>query len=204
MGTTPILALPYPEASDPADVPTDIHELATALDGLVHKVSYGTTPPASPNDGDEWILPADSTSGVMWRFRYRAASASASKWEFVGGPPLYRSVDTAEGTASTTAADLPTVGPQFTIPRAGDYLIDTVANMTNTAAAFTIVCIKVGALVATDQQAMSAAANTYVEASTTALLTAAASDVVKMQYRVTTGTGTFSRRRMQITPVRVT
>ena len=35
MPTTPTYALPYPAASDPADVPTDMNELATALDGLI-------------------------------------------------------------------------------------------------------------------------------------------------------------------------
>lgn len=38
MGSTPIYALPYPEATDPADVPTDMRELAEkaelTLDGL--------------------------------------------------------------------------------------------------------------------------------------------------------------------------
>lgn len=32
MGTTPVLALRYPEPTDPADVPTDIHELATDVE----------------------------------------------------------------------------------------------------------------------------------------------------------------------------
>src|SRR5262245_9498436 len=87
------------------------------------RASYGTTPPASPADGDEWILPADATNGVMWQFRYRAASASAYKWEFIGGPPLVIYIVTTETTTTTGAwVDLTTVGPAFTAPRGGDYL----------------------------------------------------------------------------------
>jgi microcystin-dependent protein len=32
VGTTPVYSLPYPEPPDPADVPTDMHELATAVE----------------------------------------------------------------------------------------------------------------------------------------------------------------------------
>jgi len=32
MGATPVLLLPYPEPSDPADVPTDMNELATRIE----------------------------------------------------------------------------------------------------------------------------------------------------------------------------
>jgi hypothetical protein len=139
MGTTPTLALPYPEASDPADVPTDIHELATALDTLVHKTTYGTTPPASPNDGDEWYLPADATNGVIWAFRYRSASASAYKWEFVGGAPMAAGPSGSMTIATGTPTDL-TGGPTVTLPRAGDYVIDlgAVAQANVAAAAYNI------------------------------------------------------------------
>jgi hypothetical protein len=40
MGTTPILLLPYPEMNDPANVPTDMRELAEAIE----KVSGGPLP----------------------------------------------------------------------------------------------------------------------------------------------------------------
>jgi len=34
MGATPVFALPYPEPTDPADVPTDMHELCDAIEAL--------------------------------------------------------------------------------------------------------------------------------------------------------------------------
>lgn len=35
MGATPTYQLPYPESNEPADVPTDMHELATATEGAL-------------------------------------------------------------------------------------------------------------------------------------------------------------------------
>jgi hypothetical protein len=39
----------------------------------------------APQDGDEVYYAADATNGVIWHLRYRAASSSSYKWEFVGG-----------------------------------------------------------------------------------------------------------------------
>jgi hypothetical protein len=52
-------------------------------------VGYGTALPASPSNGQEYIL-VDSVSNpsYQWRFRYNASSGSAYKWEFVGGTRL--------------------------------------------------------------------------------------------------------------------
>jgi hypothetical protein len=86
-------------------------------------VTYGTTPPGSPADGDIWMFPADATNGVIWQFRYRAASASSYKWEFVGGVPLAVGPSGSMTIATATPTDL-TGGPTLTLPRAGDYVID--------------------------------------------------------------------------------
>jgi hypothetical protein len=84
---------------------------------------YGTVPPPGPQDGDEWIFPADATAGVMWRFRYNAVSASAYKWEFVGGADWISTIVGNEtSTVRATWFDLATVGPRIFVPRAGDYL----------------------------------------------------------------------------------
>jgi hypothetical protein len=119
MGTTPNLALPYPELTDPADVPADIKRLADKLDALVHPALV-TALPGSPVDGQECYYQADAANGVIWQLRYRAASASTYKWEFVGGPPFYGSDDTPFSTASTTYI---AVSPTMTVPLAGDYVV---------------------------------------------------------------------------------
>lgn len=89
----------------------------------------GTALPASPVDGQEYYYVVDATNGVVWHLKYRAASASAHKWEFVGGTPLTGEVNTTQGIGTatgspTTFADFPTI-PQTTvpIPLAGDYAI---------------------------------------------------------------------------------
>src|SRR5262245_12103934 len=104
-----------------------------AIDAYLRPI-YGTTPPTNPNDGDEWIYPADATNGIMWRFRYRAASASTYKWEFVGGPPLQNSVgaDIACGVGSAWSDD---AASRVTVPRSGDYLVQAAISGRTTASA---------------------------------------------------------------------
>src|SRR5262252_5069532 len=88
--------------------------------------TYGTTLPASPVDGQEHIL-VDSTTNptYQWHFRYNASSTSAYKWEFVGGAPAYSFIDTQENMAATAGAwvNCTTPGPDFVMPRSGDYFI---------------------------------------------------------------------------------
>jgi len=94
-------------------------------------VTYGTTPPGSPADGDIWYFPADATGGVIWMFRYRAASASTYKWELVGGPPVTLSwvgaptiINTMTQVGATGVYYPNIAGAVLTAPRAGDYLIE--------------------------------------------------------------------------------
>jgi hypothetical protein len=51
-----------------------------------------TSLPSSPYDGQEIYYVADATAGVIWHLRYNASSASAYKWEFVGGGSKYGSL----------------------------------------------------------------------------------------------------------------
>ena len=93
-----------------------------AIPGSRIAFSRGTTPPASPADGDLWQLQVDAAAGIYWMFRYNAGSVSTFKWEFLGGAPLMDEVAAIQSTASAVYADLGTVGPQVTLPRAGDYV----------------------------------------------------------------------------------
>jgi hypothetical protein len=155
MPQTPILALPYPADTDPADVPTDMGELANrveavrgAINGLAALgtdgkvpsaqlpiVGYGTTLPASPVDGQEAILVDSVTNpSYQWRFRYNASSSSAYKWEFVGGARASLGPLPTSGFnfTSTTPISL-TGGPSFTLPRAGNYEVSAGLFMQNNA-----------------------------------------------------------------------
>lgn len=108
----------------------------------------GTTLPGAPADGDEYVYTADAAAGVEWHLKYRAGSASAYKWEFVGGSPLGAAVLTDEAITSSGAwVDTATVGPTLTLPLAGDYLLDAAALMWSpaTGMAWLGVAVKIGA-----------------------------------------------------------
>lgn len=78
----------------------------------------GTSFPGSPTDGQLYTYVADGTNGVYWTFRYRTAAAA---WFFVGGPPLFNEVTTAEATASAAYTALTTPGPAIALPFTADY-----------------------------------------------------------------------------------
>jgi len=126
MPETPILLLPYPEPTDPADVPADLQRLADRLEVIVPvAVGFGTTLPASPTDGQEFILVDSLTLPTYhWRLRYHAGRGDANKWELVGGPPLQ--LGPQGSVVVSTTGDPPTDmtgGPTFVIPRSGVYLV---------------------------------------------------------------------------------
>jgi hypothetical protein len=101
----------------------------TLLDGsssLTNTV-LSATPPGSPADGQLWFFPA--YAGVVWQFRYNAGSASAYKWEFVGGPPfMIFAPDYTPPTAGTWYTDT-TPGSTILVARAGEYIGSTSANL---------------------------------------------------------------------------
>lgn len=167
-----------------------------------------TTLPGAPVNGMEVYYLADSTNGVVWHLKYRAASASASKWEFVGGPPLSSRVDTAETTVSATYVALTTAGPSVTVPLAGDYLIEIYSEQLHSAAAQVMLhSYDVGGTGAADADSAlssSPAANmpfTVVKPRLKAGL--AASTALVSKYRTTAATATFRFREMRVLPVRV-
>jgi hypothetical protein len=97
-----------------------MQKLATQV-ALVLGGALSATPPATPIDGQLWAM--SPVAGTVWVFRYNAGSASAYKWEFVGGPALESEVATGEGTSNNFYGTLTTAGPTLTAPRAGDYLV---------------------------------------------------------------------------------
>lgn len=91
-----------------------------------------TALPAVPKDGQEINYLLDATTGIVWKFRYRAGSPSPYKWEFVGGAELSAEVSTAEtnsGGSSGAYGALATPGPSIILPLEGDYDITLGAQM---------------------------------------------------------------------------
>lgn len=132
--TTANFALPYPVPADTVDVPRDVQALAAKLDTLaLARPAVVTALPGSPADGQEVYFQADATNGIYWHLRYRSGSASAYKWEFVGGAPL-----AVESLAiSTVVGAVPNIwGVQttqlnVTLPLAGDYDVLHIGNWRN-------------------------------------------------------------------------
>lgn len=92
----------------------------------------GSAPPASPVHGQQWVMPLDGAgwttpgmaagSNVAWLFRYNANSASAYKWEFIGGSRMLAAYTAALETISSINTWLTfTNGPRIIFPRNGDY-----------------------------------------------------------------------------------
>jgi hypothetical protein len=89
-------------------------------------LTYGTTFPANPTDGQEHVLVDSVTNSTyQWRCRYNANSSSPYKWEVIGGNPLVSGPAGSFGQAmaASTWYDLPG-GPTLTVPRTGVYILD--------------------------------------------------------------------------------
>lgn len=173
-----------------------------------------TSLPAGPLDGQEINYLADAANGIVWRFRYRSASASAYKWEFIGGSALR--VENVGGSAwgvwesatSVTFAVLPTPGPTITAPLAGDY------DVSGSAMAYGNT-VDVGALMlwktgdgapswnpydAVEYVGAARAVTIAVRKKRTGV---AAGDVFELRYGVSGGNTYFNARSLYVQPVRV-
>jgi microcystin-dependent protein len=172
-------------------------------------IALVSTLPASPTDGMEIYFLADAANGIVWHLRYRSAAPGSFKWEFVGGPPLIHQIDTDEGGTTTSYTDFATVGPQLTIPLAGDYIAEygalsyqTVASVDN------YYTPKLGAAAAND---VDTALATFTGTSklvthqrTRRFNALAASALIKMQFKMSAANaGSFRNRWLTLTPVRV-
>lgn len=173
--------------------------------------TYGTALPGSPLDGQEFTL-VDSTSAptYQWKFRYNALSASTLKWEFVGGPPFQNRVNTQENTASGTLTTLTTVGPTFTAPRTGEYLVDfgfqAIAVSAGPANAMAGLFLNgVDQSLSIQQTLAGSGVGNVVTASMRYRLASINSgDVLTMRYAVSNAVNTgFFQRNFQVTPIRV-
>lgn len=164
--------------------------------------------PAGPVDGQEIVFVADAARGVLWHFRYRAASASIYKWEFVGGSPLYNEIVAPETTASATYVSLATLGPTIGVPLAGDFMVGIGAGVSNTIVAESWMSYDIGATNAVDADKVAytervAAVQKAVAVSRLRPKTFAAPLSLLAKYRVGGGTGQWQERWMSVLPVRV-
>lgn len=167
--------------------------------------------PTLPYDGQvvAYQNSAMATLGIVWLLRYRAASAAARKWEFVGGAPMYSEITTFQSVTNTAFVDLATVGPSITWPLIGDYLVEVHAHThtTNAAGGFMRIALKAGAAAAfeiayfgtnSSAQWVNIGRGGYIYAG------AVAGELLKMQYKTDTAIQSdWERRMLRITPIRV-
>lgn len=173
--------------------------------------------PPGPTDGDEIYFQnvAMATAGIMWHLRYRAAAPGLYKWEVIGTPPpLYDEVPAAQAsTSGTTWVDLATVGPQITVPLAGDYMFTgELDGYTADSASSPFVALKFGAaaVLSADRvfifRGASATTKGAISGRSIKRTVTAANTVVKLQYSNATNsaaTVTFENRTLQVRPIRV-
>lgn len=168
----------------------------------VDPVPLVTALPLGAVDGDEVYFLADADGGVIWHLRYRPGSSYP--WEFIGGSSVRDYVSDQETTASTSYTDLATVGPTVTAPLAGDYKVELGADFFNNATTYSLMSFEVGGTAASDTDSVLCSADHETTCSryvSKADIPAGAELTAK--YRVSGGTGQWSKRSIAITPIRV-
>ena len=166
--------------------------------------------PSPQYDGQEIVYVADAAAGVLWRLRYNAGSASAYKWEFVGGSPFEAAVPTSQTfTADGAYRDPATAGPDVTVPLAGDYAYEfsTLARGgTGAGQAFVGLVLGAGATPVVPHEAVGQiAASGYLPLTWGQKMTGlSASQLLRLRYAISgAGTGTVVSRRVAVRPIRV-
>lgn len=163
----------------------------------------------TPEDGDEVYLEVDSTNGIYWHLRYRSASGSSYKWEFLGGPPMSSAVATEETTTSNSYTALSTAGPSIALPRPGDYEITLGFTGYNGASgASARMSFDIGATPAVDADSVVAglgAASQVASAQRTLVKTGLTAVTLTAKYNDSPGAGTayFGNRFLHVRPVRL-
>lgn len=171
-----------------------------------------TVLPASPFDGQEVYYSTGTPQWSFWHLKYQSGWGDGYGWQFLGGPPLGQEVPTSQNTTSGAYVDLPTVGPQVTVPLAGLYNIagGTLIITTGVASSVGIVAVKFGAATALDTDtvaratAAAATVTTFVSSGQLMGRAVTAGAVLKLQYRSgASQNNAFSERWLQVTPIRV-
>jgi len=187
----------------------------TRLDVLepVAPANVVTSLPGSPSDFQVVSYEADATNGVYWRLMYVPTQPAGKRWVYIGGNPLSDEILTQQTRANVAYGDLTTAGPQVTVPLAGDYELHAGALgfISATGNSILAASLKLGAAAASDNDVVSWQGTAGITPATAQgnagaaqiRRTLAASDVVKMQYKASAGTGAWLNRWLKVLPVRV-
>jgi hypothetical protein len=170
--------------------------------GLVPPTAIGTVLPASPVDGQEFILTDSLTAPTYtWHLRYMAAKAS-NRWVFVGGAPMKHYIAAAQGTSSAAYTNLATDGPVLPpVPVFGEYLVEYSALCSVSGGATTGLGAHLsGTLINDHQQTLSGVGFAGDHAGAFAQ-NSNAGGIFKLLYKTNANTATFSYRMLKATPI---
>jgi hypothetical protein len=169
-----------------------------------------TALPANPVDSQECYFVADAANGILWHLRYNTGSASAYKWEVVGGNPLSAIATSGVNLAAqNTWSDL-SGSPSFVAPLAGDYLVGHGCNIANQSGTPTATNCHAGVFVVSgvpvEPYCSGVTGDAYARSQSTdnGKITVVSGAVIKQQfYQGSTNPIAYSRRWMKLMPVRV-
>lgn len=170
-----------------------------------------TALPGSPVDGQEIFYVADSTLGIIWHLKYRSASTSIFKWEFVGGSDIFLnqgSIPDANPIGVWGAqAGAALISPA--LPAGNFDVFYGMRGAVNAASSSMRIAPAIGA---TDPltTTMEARSESYAagvrgewSASASARLTTAVGNTINLRFRFTEGTDTVLSAYVRIRPVRI-
>lgn len=216
----------YSQGTDPGTntvgaiwIDTDDPPPASVLAPVVEMV---TTLPASPYDKQEVDLVVDDAGTylgpVVWRCKYRAATAGANKWHVIGsGPGLWiRDTSGCTRTLATTGdSQTGTSGPAITIPNAGiwDFVAEAEVQLAAAVGAWGGVNITLNNTLPQSSNDDEERALVYTNAAAVLYGTAVshrrvtvqnAGDIARIAYKANgTNAATFAQRRLMAMPVRI-
>jgi hypothetical protein len=190
---------------------TGVEYRDTGTGWLALGVELVTALPATPYNGQIVDYLADATNGIVWRLRYRSASASTYKWEVVGGSALTAEVATGESRNNAVYGDLTTVGPAIALPLSGDYDFELLARAGAVAAAFGAMSISGPSApfsgTASDSDfvewQMNPATDYRLSGVRRVRKTGVVAQTVTAKYRTSGSAVTFGLRRLVAMPIRV-
>lgn len=168
--------------------------------------------PSSPHDG--MVVKAAITSNISWTFRYNPRSTASNKWEFIGGADLYADVESLGTIASSVAtgnfgawldlAGTDVRGPDFVPPFNGTYNISFGADMNPVNGESCQVGLSIAGADPNDDDTATCGSGKFSSVTRRQQKALNGGDLIRLYYRGGgTGTNSFTRRWISVTPVRV-
>jgi hypothetical protein len=211
--TTPASKSTGDTLSAVADWNTGVRENMEELDRRTGGSALVSALPGSPVDREVayYQNSAMVTEGIVWAFRYNAAT-TIYPWHFIGGGPWSARILTQEGTASTAYTNLATIGPNITVPLDGVYELQwgSWGQVLSGSGQSFFMSVALGGLAASDNWVSrgggyAAGVNAIMSHATSLESELGAGNILEPKYRSSNGavTANFGQRWLNLLPKRV-